>query len=37
MLGLGLSHLGIAADQDTKLTELLKARLLSKPHDRPNP
>lgn len=37
LMGLGLSHLGIAADQDTKLAELLKSRLLSKPHERPNP
>lgn len=33
----GLSHLGISADQDTRLAELLKARLLSKPNVRPNP
>lgn len=37
LFALGLSHLGIAADQDTKLAELLQARLLSKPNDRPNP
>jgi hypothetical protein len=37
LLGVGLSCLGVAAKEDTKLAELLKLRLMSRPHDVPRP
>jgi len=37
LAGIGLSHLGIAAKENTSLAELLEARLLSKPNDVPRP
>ena len=37
LAGIGLSHLGIAAKENTTLAELLEARLMSKPNDVPRP